>query len=93
LSPVEARVARGIAERQMVEVIAETLGASRETMRRQIKSVFAKTGSKRLDRRRAAEHGLAYPSGNWRLRLCRPAQVKVWFNDPNGGCALMAFQV
>ena len=47
LSPAEARVACGIAERQTIEAIADELGVSRETVRCQLKSVLAKTGTKR----------------------------------------------
>jgi DNA-binding CsgD family transcriptional regulator len=47
LSPAEARVACGIAERQTIEAIADDLGISRETVRCQLKSVLAKTGTVR----------------------------------------------
>jgi DNA-binding CsgD family transcriptional regulator len=47
LSGAEARVACGIAERQTVEVIANNLGISRETVRSHLKSVLAKTGTRR----------------------------------------------
>lgn len=47
LTPAEARVARSVAELQTVEAIATTLGVSRETVRTQLKSVLAKTGSPR----------------------------------------------
>lgn len=47
LSPAEARVARGIAEQQTVGAIAEGLGLSPQTIRGQLKSVFAKTGARR----------------------------------------------
>jgi DNA-binding CsgD family transcriptional regulator len=44
LTPAEARVARGIAEGQTVEAIAEAFGLSRETVRSQLKAVLGKTG-------------------------------------------------
>ena len=44
LTPAEARVARGIAEGQTVEAIAEGFGLSRETVRSQLKAVLGKTG-------------------------------------------------
>ncbi len=47
LTPAEARVARGIAECQSVEGIADLLGVSRETIRTQLKAVLAKTGTGR----------------------------------------------
>jgi DNA-binding CsgD family transcriptional regulator len=47
LSPAEARVARGIAARETVEGIADRCGVSRETVRSQLKTVLAKTGTKR----------------------------------------------
>jgi DNA-binding CsgD family transcriptional regulator len=47
LSPAEARVAQGIASRWTVEAIAAWAGVSRETVRSQLKSVLAKTGTKR----------------------------------------------
>jgi DNA-binding CsgD family transcriptional regulator len=47
LSPAEARVARGIATRQTIDVIADRCGVSRETVRSQLKTVLAKTGTKR----------------------------------------------
>lgn len=47
LTPAEARVARGVAELQTVDTIADTLGVSRETIRTQLKSVLAKTGTAR----------------------------------------------
>jgi DNA-binding CsgD family transcriptional regulator len=47
LTPAEARVARGIAECQSVEGIADQLGVSRETIRTQLKAVLAKTGTGR----------------------------------------------
>ena len=47
LSPAEARVASGIAGRQTLEAIARDFGISRETVRSQLKTVFAKTGAKR----------------------------------------------
>lgn len=47
LSPAEARVAQGIATRLTVETIADRSGVSRETVRSQLKTVLAKTGTKR----------------------------------------------
>jgi DNA-binding CsgD family transcriptional regulator len=47
LTPAEARVASGIAELQAVDTIAANLGVSRETIRTQLKSVLAKTGTSR----------------------------------------------
>lgn len=44
LTPAEARVARGIAEGQTLEALAQRLGLSVETVRVQLKSVMAKTG-------------------------------------------------
>ena len=50
LTPAEARVAREVAGRHTIDTIAEALGVSRETVRSQLKSVFAKTGtSRRID--------------------------------------------
>jgi DNA-binding CsgD family transcriptional regulator len=47
LSPAEARVAQGIAARWTVEEIADRSNVSRETVRSQLKTVLAKTGTKR----------------------------------------------
>ena len=47
LTPAEARVAHGIVEGTTIEAISSTLGVSRETIRAQLKSVFAKTGVQR----------------------------------------------
>lgn len=47
LTPAEARVARGIAANQTLDKLAVTLGVSRETVRSQLKSVLAKTGTTR----------------------------------------------
>jgi DNA-binding CsgD family transcriptional regulator len=47
LSPAEARVAQGIATGSTVETIADRSGVSRETIRSQLKTVLAKTGTKR----------------------------------------------
>lgn len=47
LTPAEARVARGIGEGETVEKIAAGLGISPQTIRAQLKSVFAKTGTHR----------------------------------------------
>ncbi|MES5485881.1 helix-turn-helix transcriptional regulator [Bradyrhizobium sp. INPA03-11B] len=45
LSPSEARVARGIVQGQTIGDIAALHGLSRETIRNQVKAVFAKTGT------------------------------------------------
>jgi DNA-binding CsgD family transcriptional regulator len=47
LTPVEARVARGIAERQTVAAMALAFGTSRATVRTQLRAVLAKTGLRR----------------------------------------------
>lgn len=47
LTPAEARVARGVAQRQTVDRIATGLGLSQETVRTQLKAVLAKTGARR----------------------------------------------
>lgn len=47
LTAAEARVARAIACRKSVDDIAEQSGVSRETVRSQLKSVMAKTGTQR----------------------------------------------
>ena len=47
LTPAEARVARAIIVGQTVESFSSSLGVSRETVRAQLKSVFAKTGVQR----------------------------------------------
>jgi DNA-binding CsgD family transcriptional regulator len=47
LTPAEARVARGISERKTVDMIAGSLGISRETVRTQLKAVLGKTGAAR----------------------------------------------
>ncbi|WP_308515707.1 helix-turn-helix transcriptional regulator [Sphingomonas flavescens] len=47
LTPAEARVARAITEGATIEHIARTGGTSAMTVRTQLRSVFAKTGSKR----------------------------------------------
>ena len=44
LTPAEAKVARAVAQAKTIETLAATLGLSRETIRSQLKSVFAKTG-------------------------------------------------
>lgn len=46
LTPAEARVARAVAGRQNVPEIAAEFGVSQETVRSQLKSAFAKTGSR-----------------------------------------------
>jgi len=47
LSPAEAKVAQGVFEGLTVEEIATTNGLSRETVRKQLKAVLAKTGTNR----------------------------------------------
>jgi DNA-binding CsgD family transcriptional regulator len=47
LSPAEARVARGLIEGRTVEEIANANALARETIRSQLKSVLAKTGTRR----------------------------------------------
>jgi DNA-binding CsgD family transcriptional regulator len=47
LSPAEARVAKGIASGQTIDTMATSFDLSRETLRYQLKAVFAKTGTKR----------------------------------------------
>lgn len=47
LTPAEARVARSIVDGKTVESLASNLGLSRETVRTQLKSVLAKTGTDR----------------------------------------------
>ncbi|NJL08424.1 MAG: helix-turn-helix transcriptional regulator, partial [Methylacidiphilales bacterium] len=47
LTPAEARVARALIEGQSVTDFARTVGLSPETTRTQLKSVFAKTGTRR----------------------------------------------
>jgi DNA-binding CsgD family transcriptional regulator len=47
LTPMEARIARGVAEAHSLEAIARAHGVSRETVRTQLKAVLAKTGSRR----------------------------------------------
>ncbi|QTL04436.1 helix-turn-helix transcriptional regulator [Aquabacter sp. L1I39] len=44
LTPAEARIARAVAELQSPADIARACGVSRETVRTQIKTIFAKTG-------------------------------------------------
>jgi DNA-binding CsgD family transcriptional regulator len=47
LSPAEARVANAIAAQQTIKAMADDFGVSRETVRSQLKTVLAKTGTKR----------------------------------------------
>jgi DNA-binding CsgD family transcriptional regulator len=47
LSPAEAKVALGIVGRKTLDELASDLALSKETLRSQLKSVFAKTGTKR----------------------------------------------
>jgi DNA-binding CsgD family transcriptional regulator len=61
LTPAEARVARGISEARTVEVLAGTLGVSRETVRTQLKSVLTKTGLSRQQELISLLAGKAFP--------------------------------
>jgi DNA-binding CsgD family transcriptional regulator len=61
LGEAEARVARGIAERQTVEAIADSFGISRETVRAQLRAVRAKTGLARQADLAALLTGLRLP--------------------------------
>jgi DNA-binding CsgD family transcriptional regulator len=63
LSPAEARVAFGIAKCQTVGAIAESSGVSRETVRSQLKTVLAKTGTRRQLDLAVLLAGLQLPSG------------------------------
>jgi DNA-binding CsgD family transcriptional regulator len=47
LTPREARVARALTEGKSIADLSQSLGLSRETLRSQLKSVFAKTGTAR----------------------------------------------
>lgn len=47
LSPAEARVANALAARQTIRAMAGDFGVSHETVRSQLKTVMAKTGTKR----------------------------------------------
>lgn len=47
LTPAESRVTQGLAEGKTLEELASQLNVSRETLRTQLRSVFAKTGAKR----------------------------------------------
>jgi DNA-binding CsgD family transcriptional regulator len=47
LSPAEARVANAIAAQQTIRTMADDFGVPRETVRSQLKTVLAKTGTKR----------------------------------------------
>jgi DNA-binding CsgD family transcriptional regulator len=47
LTPNEARVARGIAQGLTIDEIASCWSVERETVRTQLKAVFAKTGTSR----------------------------------------------
>jgi DNA-binding CsgD family transcriptional regulator len=47
LSPSEARIARDLTRGQTIKEIAEAAGTSPETVRSQVKSVMAKTGTNR----------------------------------------------
>jgi DNA-binding CsgD family transcriptional regulator len=63
LSPAESRVAFGIAKCQTVGAIAESSGVSRETVRSQLKTVLAKTGTRRQLDLAVLLAGLQVPSG------------------------------
>ena len=47
LTPAEARVARAIADGDNIEKIAQGSGIARETVRAQLKNIFAKAGTHR----------------------------------------------
>jgi DNA-binding CsgD family transcriptional regulator len=47
LTPAEARVARGIGQGQSLTAMAAELTVSQETLRKQLKAVFGKTGLRR----------------------------------------------
>lgn len=47
LTPAEARIARGLSVGQTVEELSTAAGVSRETVRTQLKSLMAKTGTSR----------------------------------------------
>jgi DNA-binding CsgD family transcriptional regulator len=47
LSPAEARVAQGVAQGSSLDELAQLLGVSKETLRTQLRGVFAKTGTAR----------------------------------------------
>jgi DNA-binding CsgD family transcriptional regulator len=47
LSPAEARVAQGVAQGSSLDELAGLLGVSKETLRTQLRGVFAKTGTAR----------------------------------------------
>lgn len=61
LTPAEARVAREIASGRTIEAIAEASGVSRETVRTQLKHVFAKTGLTRQVELAALLNGAGLP--------------------------------
>lgn len=63
LTPAEARVARGIAEGRSPAEIAAAAGVSPETVRIQLKSVFAKTGCTRQPELTALLGGVTLPGG------------------------------
>jgi DNA-binding CsgD family transcriptional regulator len=44
LSPAEAKVARAIAAAKPIDALSQSLKLSKETIRSQLKAVFAKTG-------------------------------------------------
>lgn len=46
LTPAEARVARGIGEGKSIETIAAVQGVREDTVRKQLKATYAKTGAK-----------------------------------------------
>lgn len=47
LTPAEALIAHGVAEAQSLDALAGSRGVSKETVRIQLRSVFAKTGTRR----------------------------------------------
>lgn len=63
LTPAEARIARGVAERQTVEGMAASFNVSKQTVRDQLKAVFAKTGVARQTDLAALLLGGTLPAG------------------------------
>lgn len=47
LTPAESRLAQGLAEGRPLDALSEQWGVSRETLRTQLRSIFAKTGTNR----------------------------------------------
>ncbi|MCC8938110.1 helix-turn-helix transcriptional regulator [Bradyrhizobium sp. Arg68] len=64
LTPAEARVARGIAAGLTLDVIGKDVGVARDTVRNQLKAVFAKTGLNRQADLVALLGGLTLPGAD-----------------------------